>query len=102
MKKSNRGTRQEGALQRAIAGRGDMFSRELYGANHRYGERIRELSAVRRIVDALKYIKDARRVFEGIIDTIIDETNAENCSLMILDRESLKKVRRGSLKFLAK
>ncbi|MCZ6632194.1 MAG: GAF domain-containing protein [bacterium] len=75
-------------LERIIAERGEMFSRELVRSNDRFEDRIRELSVVRRVVDALKHIQDARKVFEGIIDTIIDETNAENCSLMLLDWET--------------
>ena len=75
-------------LQQAIAKRGKLFSEELARTNARFEERIRELSVIRRIVDALKDIQDARKVFEGILDTIFDETNAENCSLMLLDPET--------------
>ena len=75
-------------LKQQIAERGEVFLRELAATHARFEERVRELSAIRRIVDALKYIQNARRVFEGIIDTIIDETNAENCSLMLLDRNT--------------
>ena len=75
-------------LKRQIAEHGEVFLRELARTHERFEERVRELSAVRRIVDALKYIQNARRVFEGIIDAIIDETNAENCSLMLVDRET--------------
>lgn len=75
-------------LKKQIATRGEFFQHELALSQSRFEERVRELSAVRRIVDALKYIQDPRRVFEGIINTVIDETNAENCSLMLLDRDS--------------
>lgn len=75
-------------LKQQIAERGEFFHHELALTQQRFEERVRELSAVRRIVDALKYIQEPRRVFEGIIDTVIDETNAENCSLMLLDRDS--------------
>jgi len=75
-------------LKKQIATRGEFFQHELALSQSRFEERVRELSAVRRIVDALKYIQEPRRVFEGIINTVIDETNAENCSLMLLDRDS--------------
>lgn len=88
MADSNHIPQSKADLDRLIAERGAIFSRELAQANARFEERIRELSIVRRVVDALKHIQDARRVFEGILDTIIDETNAENCSLMFLDPQT--------------
>lgn len=75
-------------LKKQIAARGDIFQHELALAQARFEERVRELSAVRRIVDALKYIQEPRRVFEGIINAVIDETNAENCSLMLLKSDT--------------
>ncbi len=54
----------------------------------RFEEKVRELSVVRRIGETLKYTRDPRKVFEVIIDTIIDETSAENCSLMLLNRDT--------------
>ncbi|MDA0711191.1 MAG: GAF domain-containing protein [bacterium] len=75
-------------LKQQIAEHGEIFQHELVLTQARFEERVRELSAVRRIVDALKYLQEPRLVFEGIIDAVIDETNAENCSLMILDRDT--------------
>lgn len=74
-------------LQRTAAQR-DLYFRELTKTNQRFEEKVRELSVVRRIGESLKYTRDVRKVFEVIIDTIIDETNAENCSLMLLNKES--------------
>ncbi len=81
-------TSSEEVLKRKIAERGEFFQHQLARTQSRFEERVRELSAVRRIIDALKYIQEPRRVFEGIIDTVIDETNAENCSLMLLDNDT--------------
>ena len=74
-------------LKRAVDQR-DLFVKELAGTTQRFEEKVRELSVVRRIGESLKYTRDVRKVFEVIIDTIIDETNAENCSLMLVNREA--------------
>ena len=74
-------------LHRALAER-NLYYKELAEANRRFEEKVRELSVLRKIVDSLKYTKDIRRVFEIIIDSIIEETNAENCSLMLLNRQT--------------
>ena len=88
MAKQQSNTSSDEALKRQIAEHGEIFQHELARTQTRFEERVRELSAVRSIVDALKYIQEPRRVFEGIINTVIDETNAENCSLMLLDHDS--------------
>ena len=74
-------------LTRAISQR-DLYIKELHRTTQRFEEKVRELSVVRRIGETLKYTRDPSKVFEVIIDTIIDETNAENCSLMLLNRDS--------------
>ena len=73
-------------LRRAKAQR-DLYVKELANTTHRFEEKVRELSVVRRIGESLKYTREVRKVFEVIIATIIDETNAENCSLMLVNRE---------------
>ena len=73
-------------LKRSVAQR-DLYFRELTKTNQRFEEKVRELSVVRRIGESLKYTRDVRKVFEVIIDTIIDESNAENCSLWLLNKE---------------
>ncbi len=74
-------------LNRALAER-NLYYKELSEANRRFEDKVRELSVVQKIVDALKYTKDIRRVFEVIVNTIIEETSAENCSLMLLNRQT--------------
>ena len=74
-------------LTRAVSQR-DLYIKELHRTTQRFEEKVRELSVVRRIGETLKYTRDPRKVFEVIIDTIIDETSAENCSLMLLNRET--------------
>ena len=74
-------------LERAISQR-DLYVKELHRTNQRFEEKVRELSVVRRIGETLKYTRDPSKVFEVIIDTIIGETNAEQCSLMLLNRKT--------------
>ena len=66
----------------------DLFSREQKRATQKFEELVRDLSVVRRIGDSLRYTRDVRKVFEVIIDTIMAETNAENCSIMLLNQET--------------
>ncbi len=86
-------------LKRAVAQR-SLYVKELAKTTQRFEEKVRELSVVRRIGESLKYTRDVRKVFEVIIDTIIDETKAETCSLMLLNREKgelMVKAARGQL-----
>ena len=87
MSESTEADRLRAELKRAVAQR-DLYVRELTSTSQRFEEKVRELSVVRRIGESLKYTRDVRKVFEVIIDTIIDETNAENCSLMLLNRDT--------------
>jgi signal transduction histidine kinase len=77
----------EERLQRALAER-NLYYKELADANRRFEEKVRELSVLRKIVASLKYTREIRRVFEVIIDSIIEETSAENCSIMLLNRQT--------------
>ncbi len=86
MDESTQVQRLQAELKRAVAQR-DLYVKELERSTQRFEEKVRELSVVRRIGESLKYSLDVRKVFEVIIDTIIDETKAENCSLMLLNRE---------------
>jgi signal transduction histidine kinase len=76
------------------------FRRELAETSQQFEEKIRELFAIRRIWDSLKYTRDAHRVFEAVLDIAMDEANAERCALLLLDRETGKltfKTARGDL-----
>ena len=66
----------------------NTFASVLADTSDQFERKVQELSVVRRIAESLKYSRDVQKVFEVIIDTIIDETNAENCSLMLLDSEA--------------
>ena len=66
----------------------DKFAAVLANTTRQFEEKVQELSVVRRIGESLKYTRDVQKSFEVIIDTVIEETSAETCSLMLLDRET--------------
>ncbi|MBT5828666.1 MAG: hypothetical protein HOH77_00625 [Candidatus Latescibacteria bacterium] len=80
MNDATKAQRLQEELTRAVSQR-DLYIKELHRTTQRFEEKVRELSVVRRIGETLKYTRDPRKVFEVIIDTIIDETSAENCSI---------------------
>ncbi len=61
---------------------------DLAQTSRQFEEKVRELLAIRRIGDALKYTRDVRKVLEVVIDTILNETDAEDCSLLLLNRDT--------------
>ena len=75
-------------LKEKIGRNGRMFARELLSTFQKFELRLQELSAIRRIVEALTHLRDTRKVMAGVIDAILDETNAENCSLMVFNPET--------------
>ncbi|MDP6042378.1 MAG: hypothetical protein QGG64_27760, partial [Candidatus Latescibacteria bacterium] len=74
------------ALAQAIAHR-DVLSEEMARTTSLLEDKVQALSGVRRIVDALKHMRDIPTVFEIILDAVLEETDAENCSLMTLDKK---------------
>ncbi|MCZ6634460.1 MAG: ATP-binding protein [bacterium] len=75
-------------IAKAIASRGELCAEELSNTFSQFESRVHELSIIRRIIETLKHPQSAHRVFQHIVDIIIKETNAENCSLMLLNRAS--------------
>jgi len=75
-------------LRRQMAQHGGIYARELTRTFLELEQRVRDLSTVCRIVDALKHAQDVRRAFEDILDVLLDETNAEICTLMLFNREA--------------
>ena len=66
----------------------DVYAKEVGNLTRQFEEKIRELSVVRWIGDSLKFTRDIQKVFEVIIDTILAETSAEGCSIMLINRDS--------------
>ena len=65
----------------------NLYARTLTEANHLYEEKVKELNALRRVGDALRSVQSVRRVCCEIVDILIEEVGAENCSLMLLDQK---------------
>jgi len=64
--------------------------------NEKYDAKIKELSLIRRISDSLVHALDMKKVCKMLIRTVIDESTAENCSLMLYDKRSRKLVLRAA------
>ncbi|MDA0747175.1 MAG: ATP-binding protein [bacterium] len=65
----------------------ERLREELSASSLQFEERIRESAAIRRIGAALQHTRDAHRVFEVIIDLMLAEAGAENCSIFLYDSE---------------
>lgn len=53
----------------------------------RYEEKIAELSIIRELGMSLLHVRDFKQVFKYIMEVIIHNTMAQNCSIMLLDQE---------------
>ena len=61
-------------------------------AVHARRDMAREFSLIKRIIDSMRFLPDLVKVYLTIVDVVIDETEAENCSLMLLDGDTGKLV----------
>jgi hypothetical protein len=59
-------------------------------AVHARKDMAREFSLIKRIIDSMRFLPDLAKVYLTIVDVVIDETETENCSLMLLDRDTGK------------
>jgi PAS domain S-box-containing protein len=77
----------------------DLYARTLEETNLRFERKVKELSLLRSIGDVISCTFDLELFCCKLVEIIIEETNAENCSLMLKDPESNKlilKVAKGS------
>ena len=65
----------------------DLFARLLEESHHRFEDKIKELSLLKRIGDIISSSFDIELVCRNLAQSIIEETSAENCSLMLKDRD---------------
>ena len=65
----------------------NLYAKTLAEANRLYEEKVRELNALRRVGDALRSVQSVRKVSCEIVDILVEEVGAKNCSLMLLDRD---------------
>jgi PAS domain S-box-containing protein len=65
----------------------NLYAKTLAEANRLYEEKVRELNSLRRVGDALRSVQSVRKVCCEIVDILVEEVGAKNCSLMLLDRD---------------
>ena len=61
---------------------------DLVKASSHFEQKLRESLLIRRIGEALTQTRDIRKLVEDVLDAIVGETEAESCSLMLLDQDN--------------
>lgn len=64
-----------------------VLREQIYRIQSRYEEKIAELSMIREIGTALIHVRHFEKLCRLILDVVISNTIAQNCSIMLLDRE---------------
>ncbi len=64
----------------------DAFAHSLATSNQMFMAKVKEFSIIKRLSDSLLVGLNRRQICTEIVDIIIDETTAENCSLWLIDR----------------
>jgi nitrate/nitrite-specific signal transduction histidine kinase len=64
-----------------------LLQQQLQEATNRFEEKIFELSTVREIGLSLFYVNDFKRTCQTILNIITKNTLAQNCSIMLIDKE---------------
>lgn len=64
----------------------DAYAQSLATSNQAFMEKVKEFSIIKRLADSLLLGMNRRQICSEIVDIIIDETTAENCSLWLLDK----------------
>lgn len=65
----------------------DAYAKALADSNAAFREKVSEFSIIKRIGDSIRWNMDKRRICVEIVDIIVDETAAENCSLWLINQE---------------
>ncbi|MEE9504996.1 MAG: PAS domain S-box protein, partial [Thermodesulfobacteriota bacterium] len=60
----------------------------LRDASLQYEDKVLELSLLRRVGDIVGYIIDPELFYRMFVDILLEETNAENCSIMLMNTET--------------
>ena len=66
----------------------DLYVKLLKEANLQFEEKVNELSLLKRVGDIIRYTFDIESFCRKLTDIILEETNAENCSLLLKDQNS--------------
>lgn len=91
--KENRGNRLERSAKEM-----ESCAKALRDASFLFEEKIEELSLLSRIGNMVSYIFDQEVFYQRLVDILLEETNAENCSFMLMDADSKElvlKIARG-------
>jgi two-component system, cell cycle sensor histidine kinase and response regulator CckA len=68
-------------------GENQVLKLQLREASRNFEEKIFELSIIRELGLSLSYIHDLSKIFQTILDVIIQNTLAQNCSIMLFDHD---------------
>ncbi len=63
----------------------DAYANSLTLSNTAFMQKVKEFSIIKRIADSISWSLDKQLICTEIVDLIIDETTAENCSLWLVD-----------------
>ena len=66
----------------------NLYARLLEEANLRFEEKVRELSLLRKVGDIISTTFDLESFCRHMVHIVIEETNAENCSLLLKHHNS--------------
>jgi PAS domain S-box-containing protein len=66
----------------------NTYAKTLHDASFLFEEKVEELSLLRRMGDIVGYIFDQEVFYRKFIDILLGETNAENCSFMLMDGDT--------------
>lgn len=63
----------------------DAYADALAMSNMAFVDKVKEFSIIKRIAESIGWCVDKERICRELVDLIIDETTAENCSLWLVD-----------------
>jgi PAS domain S-box-containing protein len=65
----------------------DAYADALALSNMAFVDKVKEFSIIKRIAESIGWCVDKERICRELVDLIIDETTAENCSLWLVDSD---------------
>ena len=65
----------------------DAFAEALTNSNLAFMQKVTEFSIIKRISESISWTMDKRQICTAVVDLIIEETTAENCSLWLIDTD---------------
>jgi signal transduction histidine kinase/ActR/RegA family two-component response regulator len=74
----------------------NLYAKFLEGANIQFEEKVRELSLLKRVGDIISSTFDIESFCRKLVSIVIEETPAENCSLLLKDKHTEKLILRAA------